>query len=80
MIDKSVPCYNEGKGCDRRRVTSEYNCHSDCPDYKNYHDKRSAKLELISKKRAEDAMITDVRMRSIEKTTRNKTTQGCGKG
>ena len=31
---KDSPCWN----CTRRKVTSDYNCHSDCLEYKKYKD------------------------------------------
>ncbi len=79
-IDKTVPCYKDGKDCDKRRVTSEYNCHSDCPEYKEYHDERVAKLDLINKKRSEERLVTETRIRAMNKATRRKSKQTRWKG
>ena len=61
-MGKEVPCY----GCEKRHS----GCHSECESYKEYHDKRTAKCELLSKKRAEEAMITDTRIKSMNKLLR----------
>ena len=71
MCKESDPCY----GCERRCVKSGYNCHSDCPDYKEYHDRNAARAELIRAKRAEDSIILDTRLKSMRKTQKKKAKQ-----
>lgn len=29
---RNSPCYK----CEKRKVTADYNCHTDCPDYAEY--------------------------------------------
>lgn len=77
---KNNPCYNSGKGCERRCVTSGYNCHSDCPDYKKFSDENIARSETIRKKKGENAEFIGVRLRSIDKTKRSKPKQTYWKG
>lgn len=55
------PCY----GCQRRWATSEDSCHSSCEDYKAFAQARVERSRAIYKKRAEEAMVTDVCVRSI---------------
>ena len=69
--NNKAPCY----GCERR----DAHCHSSCEDYKKFSKSRGEELSLLRKKRADDAMMTDVKMRSIEKSTREKLKQGCRK-
>lgn len=78
MIDKNVPCYN----CDKRSATSEYNCHSDCPDYKAYKQAREDKAEAIRKCKAEDNMVKEVRIRAMLRHTKdvNANKQNAWKG
>ena len=78
--DRSCPCYNEGKGCDKRQVTSTYNCHSDCHDYAVYKQDRMERSTVIYKKRADEAMITDTRIKSVYRTTGKKRGQSAWKG
>lgn len=47
MCKESVPCY----GCEKRRAVNGYNCHSDCPDYKAYHERNAERAEIIRKKK-----------------------------
>lgn len=74
-VDRSGPCYNNGKGCDRRCVTSTYNCHSHCPEYKKWTDKITSENELVRKKKAQDADFNVVRIRSIKKTKKERDQQ-----
>ncbi|MBQ2390914.1 MAG: hypothetical protein II306_04015 [Clostridia bacterium] len=74
MCKENDPCY----GCTKRSVTSEHNCHSDCPEYKIFRDAKNERNETIRKKKAEEAMMTDVRIRSIERTTKPITTKWKG--
>lgn len=76
MCKELNPCYN----CNRRRATSEYNCHSDCPDYKEYKEKLSDRANVIRHKKADEAMVTDVRIRSMQRTSGDKRRQGAWKG
>lgn len=75
-MGKEVPCY----GCEKRHVEHGYNCHSDCPEYKEYHDNRTAKLEFLTKKRSEEAMVVNTRLRAINKNKRGKKIQSAWKG
>lgn len=70
------PCY----GCERRYGDSKYNCHSDCPDYLAIKEKKSARAELIRKKKAEDALLTDFRIKSMTRISKEKRKQGTWKG
>lgn len=74
-IDKSVPCYR----CERRCVTSDYNCHSDCPDYKEYADAIAERRDTIRKKRAEESLVNETRFKSMERLG-FKQTQSAKKG
>lgn len=62
-MGKDVPCY----GCEKRRAENGYNCHSDCPDYKVYKQKREDRAEMIRKKRAEEAMVNSVHIKAVRK-------------
>lgn len=75
-MGKDVPCY----GCEKRHVEHGYNCHSDCPEYKEYHEKRVAQLETMNKKRDEEAMVVSTRLRAICKNKREKRSQNAWKG
>lgn len=70
------PCY----GCERRYSESKYNCHSDCPDYLAKKEKKNARAELIRKKKAEDALLTDFRIKSMTRISKEKRKQGTWKG
>lgn len=74
MCKEKDPSY----GCGKRSVTIEHNCHSDCPEYKIFRDAKNERNEAIRKKKAEEAMMTDVRIRSIERTTKPITTKWKG--
>lgn len=74
MCKEKDPCY----GCTKRSVTSEHNCHSDCPEYKIFRDGLDEHNEMIRKKKAEEAMMTDVCIRSIERKTKPITTKWKG--
>jgi hypothetical protein len=76
MCKESKPCYK----CERRHVTSEYNCHSHCPDFKELKDEQTARAEVIRKKKAEEADITDFRIQSMARVTRDKSKQNAWKG
>ena len=76
MSKESNPCY----GCERRCVKSGYNCHSDCPDYKEFHDKNCERSNIIRKKRGEDAEFKSVRVHSIAKSQKRKIKQTYWKG
>lgn len=71
-VDRSVPCYN----CDKRSV----GCHSSCESYKEYRKKISEKQEAIRKKKDEEEMLTDTRIRSMKKTRKVKSKQTAWKG
>lgn len=75
-MDNNKPCY----GCDKRVATSEYNCHSDCPEYLACSKANRERLDLISRKRDEDAMIYEVKVRGISKVAKKKRTKGFWKG
>lgn len=76
MCKESDPCY----GCERRCVTSSFNCHSDCPDYKAYHDKLAERSEIIRKKKAEEKDYVDMKIRAVNKTIGRKHITGYWKG
>lgn len=76
MIRDDCPCYKDGKDCTKRTST----CHSTCPEYKKYHDKNTEERETIRKKKAEEAMLTDTRIRSMEKTRKVKAKQTLWRG
>ena len=65
MLDnKKAPCY----GCERREPL----CHGSCEDYKRFSQAREEELEAIRKKRNEEGMVTDVRIKAIEKTIKDR--------
>lgn len=68
-IDKDIPCY----GCTRRWATNKDSCHSSCEEYKEFKQKREDQSRVICKKKADEAMCTEVRIRSIQKTIKDKT-------
>jgi hypothetical protein len=68
MSKENKPCYK----CERRQVTSEYNCHSHCPDFLGLKEEDMARAEAIRKKRNEEAIVNEVRARSIQKTLKEK--------
>lgn len=70
------PCYK----CEKRCVTHEYNCHSHCPEFKKIKDMEQQKAEIIKKKRAEEADVTDLRIRSMNRITRDTKKQNAWKG
>lgn len=72
--------YKSCFGCEKRIATSEHNCHSDCPDYKAFKEEQTERAETIRKKKYEEALVTDTRARSMERTTREKRTQSAWKG
>lgn len=76
MCKEIDPCY----GCVKRRVVSGYNCHSDCPDYKAYHERNAERSEMIRKKKTEDAEFVDMKIRSVNKTAGRQHKQGYWKG
>lgn len=73
MCKESGPCY----GCERRRVTSTYNCHSHCPEYKKWADKITSENEIVRQKKAAEADVNSVRIKSIRKSQREKESQKC---
>lgn len=74
-VDRSVPCYNNGKGCDRRCVTSTYNCHSNCPEYKAYQERSAKDRELLHKQRNADYAYIETRVKAAYKTAHKKRQQ-----
>lgn len=69
MLDnKKTPCY----GCQRRWATTKDNCHSSCEDYKRFSQAREKELEALRKKRNEEGMVTDVRIKVIEKIVKDR--------
>jgi hypothetical protein len=64
--DKKRPCYK----CNRRRVTSDYNCHTDCPDYGADIRADRELDEQINRKRNEDYMMYEVKLKGIKKSER----------
>lgn len=63
MNPKSDPCY----GCTKRCVAKGYNCHSDCPEFAKASAKKKARKDIIRKKKAEEAMVTEVFINSIKR-------------
>lgn len=76
MSKENKPCYK----CERRQVTIEYNCHSHCPDFLGLKEEDMARAELIRKKKAEEAAITEFRIQSMARVTRDKKKQNAWKG
>ena len=72
-MDKESPCL----GCEKRHAEHGYNCHSDCLEYKEYHEERVAECALFRKKRMQDAEAQSVRLRSIRKSQKAKEVQRC---
>ena len=66
--DTSVPCYN----CPKRCVTSDYNCHSDCAEYKAYKELNREKMEKIIYKRDEEHMMYEVKARGVKKVNKGR--------
>lgn len=62
-MKRKCPCHH----CGKRHVEHGYNCHSDCPEHKEWHDEEVAERDLISKKRAEEAIVIDVRANAAYK-------------
>lgn len=78
MIRDDCPCYKGGKDCPKRTVHP--NCHSTCPDYKEFHDKNTEEREAIRRKKAEEAMLTDAHIRAIKRVQKNKSKQTVWEG
>lgn len=76
MCKENHPCY----GCERRCVTSSFNCHSNCPDYKAYQDKLAERSAIIRKKKAEEHDYDDMKIRSVNKNTGKLHKQNLWKG
>ena len=76
MCKESVPCY----GCEKRRAVNGYNCHSDCPDYKAYHERNAERAEIIRKKKAEEKDYVDMKLRVVNKALGKKHMPGYWKG
>ena len=76
MCKENDPCY----GCEKRRVISGYNCHSDCPEYKAYHERNAERSEMIRKKKAEEHDYVDMKLRAVNKTLGKKHMPGYWKG
>jgi hypothetical protein len=76
-FDRSCPCYNEGKGCNKRHVTSTYNCHSYCSEYKEWADTLASENELVRQRKAAEADVNSVRIKSIKKTQKEREIQKC---
>jgi hypothetical protein len=75
-MDKKSPCY----GCEKRWAENGDTCHSSCERYKEYHDKRVTRTEMIRKKKASEAMIDNVRFETMNKVKRVKKIQTAWKG
>lgn len=65
--DESCPCYK----CDKRSAR----CHSSCEEYKAYAQANSDRLELESRRRDEEAMMYEIKVRGIKKVTRKDHTR-----
>ena len=66
--DTSRPCYN----CPERLVTSDYNCHSDCPRYKADIQAEHELNEQVNRKRYEEHMMNEVKIKGIEKVKKRE--------
>lgn len=73
---ENSPCYKDGKDCPRRTST----CHGDCPEYKIFYDNRIAENEAIWKKKNEEAVYTDTRVRALNKAAGIKSKQSAWRG
>jgi hypothetical protein len=71
MCKESDPCY----GCERRVVTTEYNCHSHCKEYAEYKQKLKDKSKAIREKRIEEGIITEYVVSSAARASHKKNTQ-----
>lgn len=60
--DKNRPCYQ----CTKRH----HLCHSSCADYEEYKRLSAERAEIIRKKREEDYLLSDARMRIIKRKTK----------
>ena len=68
-----APC----KNCKDRKITENYNCHSEenCKKFKEYKERRRA-----TKNEAETAMaLVDVEMRRADRVIKRKTGKGVGR-
>ena len=63
-IDESVPCYN----CTKRSV----GCHSTCEEYIAFDQANRARTEQIRRKRYEDNMMYEVKVRALKKINKEK--------
>lgn len=76
MKAENNPCY----GCTERRVADGYNCHSDCQKYAEYRRKLTDNAELIRQKKSEEGLVTDTKVRAMQKALRKKGKQSAWKG
>lgn len=73
MGENKKPCL----GCTKRQVTRDYNCHSHCPDFLGLKEEDAARAEVIRQKKAAEADVNGVRIKSIRKSQREKESQKC---
>ena len=64
MCKELDPCYR----CEKRCVTSSFNCHSNCKEYKEYHEKLAERSAIIRKKKAEEHDFLDMKIKSVNKS------------
>jgi hypothetical protein len=66
---KNSPCFK----CEKRKVTADYNCHTDCPDYAEYR----REIAEVKKKNDDSIfvnyMITSIQRRRKKKNEKNRT-------
>jgi hypothetical protein len=71
-MGNNVPCY----GCEKRSAS----CHSSCKEYKDFRQVNIERSELICRKRNEESMITETRIKSVYKTAGKRRPQKAWKG
>ena len=76
MCKEIHPCL----GCERRCVTSSFNCHSNCPEYKAYQDMLANRSALIRKKKAEEHDYADMKIKAVHKNTGKQHKQNIWRG
>lgn len=63
-IDETVPCYK----CEKRHS----GCHSSCPEYAEFHKKRTDHLEAMQKIKNDEKIFDSVHIRGVEKVKKRK--------
>ena len=51
--------YSPCMGCDRRKVSAEYNCHNDCKDYIDFKDEVQKRKNFLIEQNKKNPLIKE---------------------